>query len=55
MPVHRITTADPALEHAVRDIERNERIISVSAAGGGCVLVFTEKASRAKPGSKETR
>lgn len=55
MPIHRLSTAPDELEKAVADIERSERIVGVAHDGAGCLIVVTDKASRTKPGSKETR
>lgn len=54
MPVHRVPMDD--LEDNVASIEKSERIISLTPAGDGAVIVLTEpKAKRAKPVEVEQR
>lgn len=53
MPVHRVTVAE--IESAIADIEKTERIVSVTPVGDQSVLVFTEPSKRRAPGAIETR
>lgn len=55
MPVHRVLIAD--VEIRLNEIEATERVVSVTGAGDGAVLVFTEArdSRRLKPGQPENR
>lgn len=54
MPVKRVSNA--SLETEVRELEKKNRIVSVTESGGGAfVIVYEPRATRTQPGDKETR
>lgn len=54
MPVQRVANAD--LESTVEELEKKNRIVSVSESGDGAfVVAYEPRAKRATPGEKETR
>lgn len=54
MPVQRVSNAD--LESAVEQLERKNRICSVTESGDGAfVIIYEPRGKRSTPGDQETR